>query len=322
MKFQLHINPINHFLQIVTEGTQVAPDFIMIAERDPAQEILFEWDCAYYNPLLKKNDASQLFLVNGNLELIGYNSGKAPGSLTKAERKQLWRGWFKLPPRALSAYDVPPPIFAQVSKIPQMKGVISQALRSGVGLRVPEELEVKTSDDWMNWITAQRMAVTPTIKRCFEQLKTNSHFLIFSEAVKTFLLTGVEPEPQIKIRMRYCEIRTVRQVMRELFESYEHNMEVPKSLLDLGSDAILALAKEKWGEGWDRVQDYPTGSDVVQEAQEIQVEGGMIIFAKADNQPEYRLLSPPSNLPSSVHDIFAKVIQEQEQEQEHARRQT
>jgi hypothetical protein len=318
MKFQLYINPINHYIQIVTEEQRTAPDYALIAERDPAEEILFEWDCAYYNPLLKKNDASQLFLVNGNSELLGYNSGKAPGSLTKAERKQLWRGWFKLAPRGLSAYDVPPAIFAQLSRIPKMKGVISQALRGGMGLRVPEELECKNSDDWMAWITAQRMAVTPTIKSCFEQLKTNPHFLIFPEAVKTFLLTGIEPEPQVQIRMRYCEIRTIRQVARELFESYEHNMTVPKSLLDLGSEAILALAKEKWGEGWDKVQDYPTGSDVIEVPEETGIEGGMIIFAKAAGQLEYRLLSPPSNIPNSIHDIFAKVIEEQE----HARRQT
>jgi hypothetical protein len=319
MKFQLYINPINRHIQIVTEDQRTAPDFVLIAERDPTQEILFEWDCAYYNPLLKKNDATQLFLVNGNSELIGYNSGKAPGSLTKAERKRLWRGWFKLSPRTLSTYDVPPAIFAQLAKIPKMKGVISQALRGGMGLRVPEELECKTSDDWLAWITAQRMAVTPTIKSCFEQLKAHSYFLIFPEAIKTFLLTGVEPEPQVHVRMRYCEMRIVRQVERQLFESYERNMDVPKSILDLGNEALLTYAKEKWGEDWNKVQDYPTGSDVViDDGRPPFVEGGMIIFAKAANQSEYRLLSPPTNLPSSVHDIFAKVIQEQE----HARKQT
>jgi hypothetical protein len=319
MKFQLYINPRNQHIQIVTENQRTSStDFVLIAERDPAQEILFEWDCAYYNPLLKKNDATQLFLVNGNLELIGYNSGKAPGSLTKAERKQLWRGWFKLAPRALSAYDIPSVVLVQLEKIPQMKGVISQALRSGMGLRVPEELEAKTSNDWIAWIMAQRMAVTPTIKSCFEQLKVNSHFLIFPEAVKTFILTGIEPEPLVQIRMRYCEIRTLRQVTRQLFESYEHNMEVPKSLLDLGSDALLTHAKEKWGKDWYKVQDYPTGSDVIQVPEEAKVEGGMIIFAKAANQLEYQLLSPLTNLPSSIHDIFAKIIEEQE----HATRQT
>jgi hypothetical protein len=318
MKFQLYINPHNQHIQIVTENQQTAPDYALIAERDPAQEILFEWNCAYYNPLLKKNDASQLFLVNGKGELIGYNSGKAPGSLTKAERKQLWRGWFKLNPRTLSAYDIPPAVLTQLSKIPKMKGVISQALRGGMGLRVPEELEAKTSDEWMAWITAQQMAVTPTIKSCFEQLKANSHFLIFPEAVKTFLLTGVEPEPQVHVRMRVLEIRTIKQVTRQLFESYERNMTVPKSILDLGSEALLAYAKEKWGEGWDKVQEYPTGSDVVQGPEETGVEGGTIIFAKDTNQPEYRLLSPSTNLPSSIHDIFAKIIEEQE----HARKQT
>jgi hypothetical protein len=319
MKFQLHINPLNHHVQIITEAEQTAtPDFALIAERDPDQEIVFEQGCAYYNPLLKKNDAVQLFLVNGNRELIGYNSGKAPGSLTKVERKALWRGWFKLPPRGLSAYDIPSAIFAQLSQIPKMKGVISQALRGGMGLRVPEELEAKTSDDWMAWIMAQQMAVTPTIKTCFEHLKTHPHLLIFSERVKTFLLTGIEPEPQVQIRMRYCEIRTTKQVTRELFESYEHRLEVPKSILDSGTEAILAHANEKWGPGWDRVQDYPTGHDVLPAQEETQVEGGMIMLARGAGEREYRLLGPPVNLPSSIHDIFAKVIEEQE----HARKQT
>jgi len=312
MKFQLYINAVNHHVKIITEGQQSGADFVLLAERDPEEEIQFTSDCAYYNPLLKRIDALQLFLVNGTGDLMGYHSGRPPGSLNKAERKILWRGWFKLIPRNLSALDVPPLIFAQMQRFPKMKGVISQAIRTQMGLRVPDELEAPDIDAWMAWIMAQRMAITPVIKSCFEQLRTSPSFLVFPVPVKTFFLTGVEPEPQFEIRVRRCEIRTVKQLQRQLFESYEHRLTVPKSLLDAGNDALLAHAKKEWGDDWDQIQQYSTGSDLIQADKAESIETGLIIFVKGPNDSSFQFWSDPAGRPDSIHDLFAKVIEEQE----------
>lgn len=319
MKFQLYLKARTNHLWIIAEGQRmVLSDYLLLSERDPDQEIQFQEGYAYYNPLLKRTDASQLFLVNGAAELIGYLSGKAPGPLSKADQRAAQRGWFQLIPRNLSESDIPPNILQQLRANPKMKGVISQALRTGMGLRVPEELEISDYADWMSWITSHRMAVTPLVKNCFRSLKTDSGYLIFPQETRTFLLTGTQPESQIQVRIRRCEIKIKKQFTRQLFESLEQKLVLPKSVVDAGYESILARAKESLTEGWDEiVDDYPTGTDLVIDdspsAEEV-IETGLIILVKAPDDVGYRLLtgSPEFNRPGSIYDIFAKVIEQEE----------
>jgi hypothetical protein len=316
VKFQLYLNPLTYHLQIISEGQRIqSAESVLLAERDPDQEMIFSSDCAFYNPLLKRYDALQLFLVNGEQALIGYHSGKAPIAFSsKAERAQISRGWFKIAPRNLNASDVPVDVYQQLESIPRMKGVLSQALRSRMGLRVPEELEARDFAAWIAWISAQRLAVTPTIRRCFEALKMHPEFLIFPEATKIFLSTGVEPEPLFDVRMRYCEIKTTKQILKQLFESYEHQMKVPRSLVEAGDvTELLARAVERFGENLDQLETYPTGLDTIDSNEEPLIEKGWVILARGPDDQQYRLLSSLSNPPDSIHDLFAKVIEEQEQ---------
>lgn len=315
MKFYLYINPDSKYLQVVAEGQHavIEGSSVLVAERDPDEAMLFERDCAYYNPLLKRNDALQLFLVDGENKLIGYNSGRPPGSMTKAEHKACQRGWFKFSPRPLSPAEVPTDILIQLKAIPKMKGVLSQALRTRLGLRVPEELEAVTFNDWISWLGAQRMAVPPSVRASFELLKDNAGLLRLPEETKSHLLTGQAPEPKFDVRMRYCEIRTSRRVTRGLYESYEHTLSVPKSVLEDGKEALLSLAQEKFGSNWALIQDYPTGIDIDSDEPETSTERALVVFVRASGDAHYQLWAgPKEDLPNSIHDIFAKVIGEQE----------
>jgi hypothetical protein len=68
----------------------------------------------------------------------------------------------------------------------------------------------------------------------------------------------------------------------------------------------LAYAGSEFGPHWDQVEEYKTGEDTIEEETKSANTKAPLIFIKEGSN--WRLLSPPVNGPTSIHDMFNEAI--------------
>jgi hypothetical protein len=309
-KFYLSYHPQTYLLaigQVIEDST-----YIVLAERDPEVAVDFKPGSAYFNPLLKPKDATELFLFVGG-ELVSYHTGKPPIRFqSKAEQTRVQRGWFELPARALTKADITPDIMDRIYRVPKLTGVIQQILRSGLGLRVPDDLQCETGNDWAAWIYSQQMAITPCIRNMFTAIKGNLNYLKFSAKEREFMLTGQEPEPVFRVKLRWCKVVTTTKTVMRLYESQDHEMIMTKAQVEGGNDEILKAADQQWGLVWRDTSTYVTGQDTVETKEEIMQEGPLI-FVQVEGANKFQVwCEPPFSKPKSDYDIINEAIERQE----------
>jgi hypothetical protein len=312
-KFKLYLDIESRNLSITL--IDIPQPWRLLSERDPEVPIEFTPGHAYFNPLLKKRDATQLFLAQlylNSVELIGVNSGKPPvKGQTKVENTQMQRGWFELPPQLLTWGEIPNALQNRIYQIPKMIPVLSQLLRTQLGLKVPAGTKFETGDQWRDWICTQRLVFTPAIKQAFERINLYPDRLGFPPRIKAMMQTGVEPAPVFKVRIRWCELKEQKLIQRKLYESSEWEIEATKEQLDAGPEAILALAEEVYGKSWNTVSSYPTGEDELKTTETITT-SGPIIHVQPENEANTLWKKFPEPLPLSAYSILTNEIDEQE----------
>jgi hypothetical protein len=271
----------------------------LIAERDPDVPIEFKPGLAYFNPLLQGKEGLQVYLANAE-NLIGYRSGKPPAKRSKAMHEQQARGWFELPReniRYLS--DLDSELRSMIERSPGLAGVIAQKLRSNLGLAVPHDLKVTTTADWIRWLEGQSMSLRPSLKQSFNTLYNapgnGKEFLTFSEANRIYMLTGIEPEPNWQILIRWVELRQVKSINQQLFESPEWKLSVPETVIRQGEQAVLEYANQHLTKTWSTLDSYPTGENRSDEVSTRTISTGPIIYYRPEYSDKYGLFAAPKD---------------------------
>jgi hypothetical protein len=293
MKLRLYLN--HGFFTILPEKQTPGDGLVLVAERDPDTPIEFKPGLAYFNPLLQGKEGLQVFLANAE-NLIGYRSGKPPTRRSKTVSEQQTRGWFELPRENIHyPEDLDSELRSMIERSPALTGVIAQKLRSNLGLAVPHDLKVTTTDQWISWLQGQSVPLRPSLRQAFNALYTLPGNLTFSEVNRIYMLTGVEPEPQWQVLIRWVELKQVRSVSQQLFESPEWKLAVPETVLMQGSEVVLAYANQHLVKHWATVDSYPTGENRMDDATTQTILTGPIIYFRPEYSEKYGLLAAPKN---------------------------
>jgi hypothetical protein len=299
MKLALYLDNYNYYLHVMKKIEPDNGNYILVSERDPDEPIEFKTDCFYFNPLLRKGE-THLYSLDAQGELTSIYSGK-PIKTKAAET----RAWFTLYPINLRISDIHPDVSRLITRSPKLTGVIAQVARATMNLRIPSDLGLSSKDAWVKWICDQKQILTPTLKNAFGLLHNSIATLTFAEGLKTYLETGKEPEPIVEIKIRWCEIREVKSIKRQLYESPNWSLRINPKLLE-NQEELLAYAGSEFGSHWDQVEEYKTGEDIIEEDIKNTSTKVPLIFVKEG--PNWRLLSPPVNGPTSIHDMFNEAI--------------
>lgn len=316
MIFKIYLSRTYRTLWITTgDVNRNEDDYRLIAERDPDQPITFRTGYAYFNPLLKnKVDSSQLFYVLED-QLLGFTSGRPP-ALPVKDRKGTGRGWFEIIKESLTAEDIPPDIRHQFDSIPKLTGVLAQILRTRLGVSPPVDFKASGAEDWLSWLYSLSLPVTPSIKLAFGNLLAYPQNLVFASGARILLLTGQVPEPKVLVQARKVELRTVTALRQEIYESNNFELAVPARFFNEpdGVKEFLAQAASAWGEGWDKIGDFPVYTSADQEVQTKIEASGYFIFYRPSEGGDYKVLSHPGfELPGrTINQIFDDAIIQQE----------
>lgn len=306
-EFYLMYDPNSYSFRIAYE--KYDDKQIFLAKRDPDIPIDFKPGKTYFNPLLKKRDALALYL---GPEPVSMYSGKPPGRFaSKAENARADRGWFELEPQLLEWEDIPSSIREKIYQIPKLTGVLSQLLRSALGLRVPPETQFESGEAWQAWVCAQKMLVKPIVKASFNQLIVQPDRLFFPDKFKKAMLTGVLPEPVIRARVRWCSLKECTTVHRNLFESEEYEITVTKADLNAGITRILAMAESQFGPDWKQFFAGPTGRDTVASS-ETELQSGPLVHIRIEDESDYQLWHKFADAPVSVQSVLNQVINDED----------
>jgi hypothetical protein len=193
-----------------------------------------------------------------------------------------------------------------------MTGVIAQVAISTMGIRVPANLEIANPADWLAWFKSQQVLLPPRVKSLFQVVAAHPEILIISKSDHEYLLTGIEPEPTHKIRIRWCAQAEVNIIKKELSESLEWELEVPASVFATGEAGILRYADEHL-ESW-RGDLYLTAVDEVRSSEPTPaktIEGPLIWVWNESTRKHQPLKNNPAenpDRPKTINDLFWQTI--------------
>lgn len=309
--FNLYLN--GAVMGILPETVSLDPKYQILSSRDPDQPIEFKIGYVYFNPLLKNKEGFQAYLMTP-AGLMGYQSGKPPVRLSKAETAQLSRGWFELPRAKLTPKDLHPQLIYLIDRTPTLVGVIAQSMRAQLGLHIPDDLKVTNANEWYAWLTTQEVPCPPSLRRILTALYINPHNLVFSRETREFMLTGIKPEPAYLVRLRWAEIKEIKIVTQQLYESMEWEITVPESIIKEGSAAVLNFADKQLGPEWHKLEKYPTGENKKETSEPETVSSAPLIFYRPEHSDQYALYArsaePWTGAPSVI-DLLSEATKKQ-----------
>jgi hypothetical protein len=274
----------------------------VLSVRDPDQSVELRTDYLWFNPLLKKNDWMHLYSLDADHNFTSIYSGKS----LKGLKKEQARGWFGIAPITLTKSNIPAELLRLIIRSPQLSGVIGQMARASLGLRIPPDLNCQTKEDWVTWFNTQVQPLSSYARHAFNNIRTGTSTLGLTSELRTYLETGREPEPIYELRIRWCELRTFTSVRRKLFESAERDLTVTTTVLNQGKEAVLNAAEKLFGLGWNQVEEYETGEDIVtEEIADQRLTVPIILMRQGTNWVPFGFTE---KMPISIHDLFTEAV--------------